>query len=115
MLMPSESSMHKYLSRLAASELRFETSPRVRNTKVNKIARFAALRPFMALFFIITGDAYQRVLKVDPSRPIRYRKGMWVIRNQSQRADGTIYTSGNAAKVVLVNDEVVYDSTSIFD
>ena len=115
MLRPSDSIMHQYLFNISPSGYRFGTTEKVRSRKINQIARFRITRRLLAIYFILKGEDYIRVLKVDPSRPIRYRKGIWVIRNQSQRADGTIYTSGNAAKVVLVNGEVVYDSTSIFD
>lgn len=75
-------------------EYRVETSLHGISALVLKSDRLPFVGTLVAEYLKRSGRIYLRVNKVDPSLPEEYRVAGWKVRNQSSRADGTLYSSG---------------------
>lgn len=111
MLKEYKSSMKLYLWHLPHGELRVETRRIVREERFNKYAKIPVVRFILATYFIIKDDAFLRPLKPDPAKPMFYRRGLWKVHNCGQRKDGTYYTSGNAAIIIIEEGKETFDSS----
>ena len=111
MLNHYKESMDNYLWRIPHGRFGIETRRVVREEQVNKYAKVPVLRFMLALYFIVRDDAFIRPRKPDPTKPMFYRRGIWKVHNCGQRKDGTFYTSGNAALIIIEDGEEVLDSS----
>ena len=59
-------------------------------------SRFRIIRKVVARLAISTGSIYKRPTKVDPTKPRKYRLQGWLVRNMSQREDGTYFKNGGS-------------------
>jgi hypothetical protein len=59
-------------------------------------SRFRIIRKVVARLAISTGNIYKRPTKVDPTKPRKYRLQGWLVRNMSQREDGTYFKNGGS-------------------
>lgn len=56
--------------------------------------RIPVFRDYLLKRAISRGDIYIRPYKVDPAKPKKYREGIWLVRNTTQREDGVYGTVG---------------------
>jgi hypothetical protein len=111
MLKEDKTSMKLYMWHLHRGDFRVETRRVVREGRFDKYAKIPVARFILAIYFIIKDDAFLRPLKPDPSKPMFYRRGLWKVHNCGQRKDGTYYTSGNAAIIIIEEGKETFDSS----
>lgn len=111
MLKHYKESMDNYVWKMSRSDFKVETRRIVREERFNKYAKIPVVRVILAIYFIIKDDAFLRPLKPDPAKPMFYRRGIWKVHNCGQRKDGTYYTSGNAAIIIIEEGKETFDSS----
>ena len=104
-------SMASYLHRFPHGQFSIETRRIAREDKFDDLAVIPVIRFFFALALITRDDAFLRPHKPDPSKPMFYRRGLWKVHNCGQRKDGTYYTSGNAAIIIIEEGKETFDSS----
>lgn len=111
MLIHRRESMASYMNQIPHGNFGVETRRVVREEKFNKYAKIPAIRFVLAVYFILKDDAFIRPHKPDPNKPMFYRRGLWKVHNCGQRKDGTFYTSGNAALIIIEDGNEVLNSS----
>lgn len=81
--------MYAYIFHQLPSDLRMEEKINLESIFFKTIAFIPVLRFLVARILIARGLVYGRVWKVDPKMPEQFRFKGWLIRNKSERADGT--------------------------
>jgi hypothetical protein len=103
--------MSSYIQQIPHWDFRVETRRIVREEHFNKYAKVPVLRFLLGLYFIVKDDAFIRPKKPDLTKPMFYRRGLWKVHNCGQRKDGTFYTSGNAALIIMEDGNEVFNSS----
>lgn len=103
--------MASYMNQIPHGNFGVETRRVVREEKFNKYAKIPAIRFVLAVYFILKDDAFIRPHKPDPNKPMFYRRGLWKVHNCGQRKDGTFYTSGNTALIIIEDGNEVLNSS----